>query len=183
MQYALQQILALWPCYSEEQLEQQAPQQQNPNSQRQQANTPQQPGRPSGTNKEGRTAFADRKSIQATVYKTEELFKFAQAEMKKINNIKRLSKEKKSLLEELKQKYPYKDSPFNKYRDRDPIFQYHKLVSTKNLRIAEFVLKHEHESGQRIHKDMAQKLLTELKRNGDVSDEFLQNLVKEFKGR
>ena len=90
---------------------------------------------------------------------------------------------KKSLLEELKQQYPYKDSPFNKYRDRDPIFQYHKLVSTKNLRIAEFVLKHEHESGQRIHKDMAQKLLTELKRNGDVSDEFLQNLVKEFKGR
>lgn len=85
----------------EEQLEQQAPQQQNPNSQRQPANTPQQPGRPSGTNKEGRTAFADRKSIQATVYKTEELFKFAQAEMKKINNIKRLSKEKKSLLEEL----------------------------------------------------------------------------------
>ena len=85
----------------EEQLQQQVPQQQNPNSQRQPANTPQQPGRPSGTNKEGRTAFADRKSIQATVYKTEELFKFAQAEMKKINNIKRLSKEKKSLLEEL----------------------------------------------------------------------------------
>ena len=74
---------------------------QNPNNKRQPANTPQQPGRPSGTNKEGRTAFADRKSIQATVYKTEELFKFAQAEMKKINNIKRLSKEKKSLLEEL----------------------------------------------------------------------------------
>ena len=85
----------------EEQIQQQVPQQQNPNSQRQPANTPQQPGRPSGTNKEGRTAFADRKSIQATVYKTEELFKFAQAEMKKINNIKRLSKEKKSLLEEL----------------------------------------------------------------------------------
>lgn len=63
--------------------------------------TPQQEGRPAGTNKEGRTAFADRKSIQATVYKTEELFKFAQAEMKKANNIKRLSKDKKSLLEEL----------------------------------------------------------------------------------
>lgn len=74
---------------------------QNPNNQRQPANTPQQPGRPSGTNKEGRTALADRKSIQQTVYKTEELFKFAQAEMKKVNKMKRLSKDKKSLLEEL----------------------------------------------------------------------------------
>ena len=75
-----------------------------PNPQQNQSqprSTPQQEGRPAGTNKEGRTAFADRKSIQATVYKTEELFKFAQAEMKKTNNIKRLSKEKKSLLEEL----------------------------------------------------------------------------------
>ena len=74
---------------------------ENPNNQKQPANTPQQPGRPSGTNKEGKTAFADRKSIQKTVYKTEELFKFAQAEMKKVNKIKRLSKDKKSLLEEL----------------------------------------------------------------------------------
>lgn len=74
---------------------------QNPNSQRQPSNTPQQPGRPSGTNKEGRPALANRKSIQNTIYATEGLFKFAQVEMKKANNIKRLSKDKKSLLEEL----------------------------------------------------------------------------------
>ena len=73
---------------------------QAPN-QRPQVNTPQQPGRPSGTNKEGRPALADRKSIQNTIYATEGLFKFAQVEMKKANNIKRLSKDKKSLLEEL----------------------------------------------------------------------------------
>lgn len=77
------------------------PQQQGENGQRQPVNTPQQPGRPAGTNKEGRTALADRKSIQSTVYATEELFKFAQAEMKDANNIKRLSKDKKSLLDEL----------------------------------------------------------------------------------
>jgi hypothetical protein len=70
-------------------------------NQRPQVNTPQQPGRPSGTNKEGRPALADRKSIQNTIYATEGLFKFAQVEMKKANNIKRLSKDKKSLLEEL----------------------------------------------------------------------------------
>ena len=63
--------------------------------------TPNQEGRPSGTNKEGKTAFADRKSIQKVVYSTEELFSFAQKAMKKQNNIKRLSKQKKSLLDEL----------------------------------------------------------------------------------
>ncbi len=63
--------------------------------------TPQQEGRPSGTNKNGKTAFADRKSIQQTIYSTESLFSFAQGQMKKAHNMKRLSKHKKSLLDEL----------------------------------------------------------------------------------
>ena len=46
-------------------------------------------------------ALADRKGIQNTIYRTEELFSFAQKEMRSVNNIKRLSKEKKGLLEEL----------------------------------------------------------------------------------
>lgn len=64
-------------------------------------NTPQQQGRPAGSNKKDNVAVADRKSIQETIYQTEQLFSFAQKEMKKTNNIKRLSKEKKSLLDEL----------------------------------------------------------------------------------
>ena len=63
--------------------------------------TPNQEGRPAGETKNSKTAFADRKSIQQTIYATEELFSFAQGEMKKVHNIKRLSKHKKSLLDEL----------------------------------------------------------------------------------
>ena len=72
-----------------------------PVNQKQKTSTPQQPGRPAGTNKEGKTALADRKSIQSTIYETEDLFKFAQQAMKKSHKIKRLSKDKKSLLDEL----------------------------------------------------------------------------------
>jgi len=76
----------------------------NPNNQNDQSpnkNTPQQQGRPAGTVKQDNVSVADRKSIQETIYQTEQLFSFAQKQMRKINNIKRLSKEKKSLLDEL----------------------------------------------------------------------------------
>jgi hypothetical protein len=64
-------------------------------------NTPSEKGRPVGTSKKEKTAFADRKKIQDTIYLTEDLFKFAQTEMKRSYNIKRLSKAKKELLDEL----------------------------------------------------------------------------------
>ena len=86
---------------------------------------------------------------------------------------------KTKLLEELKEKYPYGDSPFNKFRDRDPR-QYSKLVSTKDLKVAEFVLKWEHDHNKRIHKNMAWELLTKIKEEGTISDSFLQELVKKF---
>ena len=84
---------------SEEQLEEQANNQ--PQQPQQKQATPQQSGRPSGTNKEGKTALADRKSLQGIIYDTEKLFSFAQKTMRQENKIKRLSKEKKSLLDEL----------------------------------------------------------------------------------
>ena len=76
-------------------------QESDPNNQSPNKNTPQQQGRPPGSNKKDNVAVADRKSIQETIYHTEQLFSFAQKQMKQINNIKRLSKEKKSLLDEL----------------------------------------------------------------------------------
>jgi len=63
--------------------------------------TPSETGRPTGMPNNEKMALADRKGIQDTIYRTEELFSFAQKEMRSVNNIKRLSKEKKSLLEEL----------------------------------------------------------------------------------
>ena len=63
--------------------------------------TPSEPGRPTGSGNNEKMALADRKGIQQTIYKTEDLFSFAQQEMKSANKIKRLSKEKKILLEEL----------------------------------------------------------------------------------
>jgi hypothetical protein len=87
---------------------------------------------------------------------------------------------KSSKLKNLKIKYPYVPSPHNPYRDRDQFKQYWPLVSTKNLKTAEFVLKWEHEHEKRIHKDMAWEILTEIKKNGDVSDEFLENIHKKF---
>ena len=47
-----------------------------------------------------------------------------------------------SILNNLKKKYPYFDSKFNQHRDRNER-QYSKLVSTKNLKVSEFVLKWE----------------------------------------
>ena len=77
------------------------PNKKTPNKKTPDKNTPSQEGRPSGSNTKSKTAFADRKSIQNTIYETEELFSFAQKEMKANNNIKRLSKQKKNLLDEL----------------------------------------------------------------------------------
>ena len=86
---------------------------------------------------------------------------------------------KTKLLQELKEKYPYSDSPFNKFRDRDPR-QYSKLVSTKDLNVAEFVLRWEHVHGKRIHKNMAWELLTKIKEEDTISNSFLQELEKKF---
>ena len=90
---------------------------------------------------------------------------------------KKISKTK--LLEQLKEKYPYSDVPFNRFRDRDPR-QYSKLVSTKDLKVAEFVLKWEHEHKKRIHKNMAWELLTAMKENKIISEEFLEVIDKKF---
>ena len=81
--------------------EEQAQQAPNQNPAVPNKNTPQQQGRPAGAVKQDNVSLADRKSIQETIYQTEQLFSFAQKQMRKINNIKRLSKEKKSLLDEL----------------------------------------------------------------------------------
>jgi len=98
-------------------------------------------------------------------------------ERQKIIVEEKISKTK--LLEQLKEKYPYFDVPFNRYRDRDPR-QYSRLVSTKDLRVAEFVLKWEFEHKHRIHKNMAWELLTERKKNGEISDEFLKIIEEKF---
>ena len=76
----------------EEQIELKNVQRQNPRSSNQK--TPQQEGRPAGNTKNSNTAFAERKKLQKVIYATDELFSFAQKEMKKQQGIKRLSKEK-----------------------------------------------------------------------------------------
>tara|TARA_R110001592_G_scaffold160695_3_gene392952 strand:+ start:8671 stop:10734 length:2064 start_codon:yes stop_codon:yes gene_type:complete len=95
---------------SDEQMEQQAemeqksqpkPQDQLNNNPNQKQSTPQESGRPTGTDKNSKTAIADRKSLQETVYNTESLFSFAQKELKSQQGVKRLSKDKKGLLDEL----------------------------------------------------------------------------------
>ncbi len=85
---------------------------------------------------------------------------------------------KKSQLEELKKKYPHSGSKWA-YGDRDQI-QYSKLVSTKELNVAEFVLKWEYDHQHRIHKNIAWELLTERKGNGIISDEFLKSIKLKF---
>jgi hypothetical protein len=87
---------------------------------------------------------------------------------------------KSSKLAALKIKYPYVESLRNPFRDRDQYKQYWKLVSTKDLKVAEFVLKWEHEHEKRIHKDMAWELLTEIKEKGEVLDEFLEGVHKKY---
>lgn len=96
------------------------------------------------------------------------------------NEIKTEKISKSSILENLKIKYPHVKSQFNPRRDRDQMKQYWKLVSTKNLKVAEFVLKWEQIHEKRIHKDMAWELLTEIKNNGDVSDKFLEDILKKY---
>ena len=96
------------------------------------------------------------------------------------NEIETKKLSKSSMLENLKIKYPYVDSPRNPYRDRDQMKQYWKLVSTKNLKVAEFVLKWEHVHEKRIHKDMAWELLTEIIKNEYVSDNFFQYILEKY---
>lgn len=81
---------------------------------------------------------------------------------------------KKDHLDELKEKYPHPTGKWG-YNDRDER-QYSKLVSTKELNVAEFVLKWEFVHQHRIHKNMAWELLTERKENGSISDEFLKQI-------
>ena len=87
---------------------------------------------------------------------------------------------KSSKLADLKIKYPYVESSRDPFRDRDQYKQYWKLVSTKHLKVAEYVLKWEHVHEKRIHKDMAWELLTEIKEKGEVSDEFLEEIHKKY---
>ena len=44
----------------------------------------------------------------------------------------------------------------------------------------EFVLKWEYEHDKRIHKDMAWELLTELKQNNSISDEFSKMINEKY---
>jgi hypothetical protein len=57
-------------------------------------------GRPSGSNKRDSMKLTT-KAVQDVVYEIESLFTFAQQQMKSSHNIKRLSKDKKALLDEL----------------------------------------------------------------------------------
>lgn len=68
------------------------------------------------------------------------------------------SPSKTAQLNALKEKYPVVPSPFDRYRDRTK-FDYWKLVSIKNLKIAEFVLKWEHDHRQRISRKWAYELI------------------------
>ena len=65
---------------------------------------------------------------------------------------------KTAQLNTLKEKHPVVPSPFDRYRDRTQ-FDYWKLVSIKNLKIAAFVLKWEHDHRQRISKKWAYELI------------------------
>ncbi len=62
--------------------------------------TPQQQGRPTGSDKRD-TMKLTTKAVQEVIYQAENLLVHAQKEMKAANNIKRLSKKKKELLEDL----------------------------------------------------------------------------------
>ena len=86
---------------------------------------------------------------------------------------------KKVQLENLKKKYPFVKTPFNKFRDRDQFKQYWPLTGTKNFKITEFVLKWESVHGKRIHKDMAQEILTD-KKKMEISDEYLEKIYKKY---
>lgn len=67
--------------------------------------TPNERGRPTGTTKNGRPAFAEdilsTKDLKTIIHKVEDLFSYAQKEMKSNHKIKRLSAQKKELLDEL----------------------------------------------------------------------------------
>jgi hypothetical protein len=131
------------------------------------------------------------------IAKAEEPMQFSEIKFSEINESnsddvktpRKTTKEKKprpvsktQLLNQLKEKYPFHQSDYNKYRDRTP-FQYHKLVSTKNLVIAEFVLKWEHVKKKRIHKNMAWKIFTQLQTNDEITNEFLTSLLDEFENQ
>jgi hypothetical protein len=63
-------------------------------------------------------------------------------------------------LEKLKERYPYYKTKFNSRTDRS-LEQYSKLVSTQNLKIAEYVLKWEHDNKQKISKNLAREILSD----------------------
>ena len=81
-------------------------------------------------------------------------------------------------LKKLKEKYPH-PSGIWEYNDRNER-QYGKLVSTKELNIAEFVLKWKYEHQHRIHKYMPWELLTERLENIKTSNEFLSKVEIKF---
>jgi len=66
---------------------------------------------------------------------------------------------KTARLRRLKEKYPYTPTEFNPKTDRT-LFQYNKLVSTKNLKVAEYVLKWEYQNKKRISKQMASQIIS-----------------------
>ena len=67
--------------------------------------TPNERGRPAGTTKQGRPAFAEdvlsTQDLNNIIHEAEDLFLYANKEMKSSHKIKRLSKQKKDLLDEL----------------------------------------------------------------------------------
>ena len=85
---------------------------------------------------------------------------------------------KASELRELKKEYPHSDNKWS-YGDRDER-QYSKLVSTRELNVAEFVLKWEHEHKKRIPDKMARELLTERKDTGWISIEFMEKMKQKY---
>ena len=81
---------------------------------------------------------------------------------------------------ELKEKYPHPSGKkYVKGVDREE-FQYHKLVCTLEIHVAEFVLKWEFDHKNRIPKMLAWKLLTERKTYGKISNGFLNKMNEEY---
>ena len=116
--------------------------------------------------------------LQTQIDKTAEPQKFkSPGTYEIVSSEKKISKKK--LLEKLLEKYPYTNSKFDKINDRDQI-QYRLLVSTKNLLVAEFVLKWECENKKRIPKKLAWEILTKVKNNESINLEFLNQLKQKY---
>ena len=85
---------------------------------------------------------------------------------------------KSSLLKKLKKKYPHPSGRWG-YADRNER-QYGQLVSTKELNVAEFVLKWEFEHQHRIPDMLARRLLTERIYFEKISNGFLDKMSNEY---